>query len=210
MWGVEPACGSIGAEKDRLRGALVATRRRRGDPERRLARSVNAEHLRVALRGRSCVAAYLPLPTEPLDPDLLDELARKARVLVPVTVGPVPLDWCEYPGPIRRGSFGIAEPTGPRLGADAIATADAVLVPALAVDPAGHRLGRGGGHYDRTLALRTQLRSGNAPDGGRQDSRTELIAVLFDGEIIDGLPVDGFDQPVTAVVTPGDGIRRLG
>jgi 5-formyltetrahydrofolate cyclo-ligase len=206
---VQPADAPIGAEKDRLRAVLIASRRSRGEAERRLARTANAEHLLVALRGVSCIAGYLPLPTEPLDQDLLDRVAETCRVLVPVTLGPMPLDWCEYPGPVTRGFFGIPEPTGERLGPDAIADADAVLVPALAVDKAGHRLGRGGGHYDRTLALRSRLSSVRNPLGTAPADRTALIAVLFDGELVDTLPFDDFDRPVTAVVTPGEGVRLL-
>ncbi len=89
-------------------------------------------------------------------------------MLVPVVTGAAPLDWCEYvtrqpPQPTRRGALGIDEPTGPRLGPAAIADADVVLVPALAVDRRGHRLGRGGGHYDRTLALLSELRAEPLP-----------------------------------------------
>jgi 5-formyltetrahydrofolate cyclo-ligase len=206
---VQPADAPIGTEKDRLRAALIASRRARNEAERRLARAANAEHLRLAVRGLSCVAGYLPLPSEPLDQGLLNQLAEHCRVLVPVTLGPVPLDWCEYPGPVRRGSFGIAEPTGARLGPDAIAAAEAVLVPALAVDSTGHRLGRGGGHYDRTLALRDRLHSSDSQDGRRKADPGMLIAVLFDGEVVEELPVDGFDQPVTAVVTPSGGVREF-
>ncbi|MGS0688515.1 5-formyltetrahydrofolate cyclo-ligase [Nakamurella sp. GG22] len=206
---MQPADPPIGAQKDRLRAALIESRRSRGEAERRRARAANAEHLLVAVQGLSCVACYLPLPTEPLARELLDRLAETCRVLVPVTLGPLPLDWCEYPGPVSPGSFGILEPTGERLGSGAITDADAVLVPALAVDRAGHRLGRGGGHYDRTLALRHRLRSERNPRGTVPADRTALIAVLFDGEFVDTLPHDAFDQPVTAVVTPGEGVRLL-
>lgn len=206
---MQSADAPIGAEKDRLRAVLIASRRSRDETERQAARTANAGHLLVRLHGLSCIAGYLPLPTEPLDQDLLDRVAATCRVLVPVTLGAMPLDWCEYPGPVTRGSFGIPEPTGPRLGPDAIADADAVLVPALAVDSAGHRLGRGGGHYDRTLALRQRLRGPETRPGTDPGGRPALIAVLFDGEVVDSLPVDGFDQPVTAVVTPGGGVREF-
>ena len=70
-----------------------------------------------------------------------------------------------------------------------------MLVPALAVDGAGRRLGRGGGHYDRTLALLT--------------SATRRIAVIFDDELIDNVPADVFDERVTAAVTPTRGLVTL-
>jgi len=195
---VQPDNEQIIAAKGRLRATLIQARRSRDDGARRAAGVANTGHLLAALTGVSCVAAYLPLPTEPLDPRLLDELATTMRVLVPVVTGASPLDWCAYPGPVRRGAWGIDEPVGPRLGPDAIADAQAVLIPALAVDGLGHRLGRGGGHYDRTLALRDRL-PGSASGPLR-------IAVLYDDELLESVPFDAFDQRVSAVVRPATGV----
>jgi 5-formyltetrahydrofolate cyclo-ligase len=80
------------------------------------------------------------------------------------------------------------------LGPAAIGTAALVLVPAFAVDGAGQRLGRGGGSYDRAL-LRVAV-------------QTPIAALLFDGEIVDQVPIEEWDLPVTAVVTP-EGWRDL-
>ncbi len=199
---VQPEDPAIRHRKAALRGELIAVRRSRSQAERQVARAANGEHLLAALQGRRCIAAYLPLATEPLDGVLLDRLAALTRVLVPVAVGPAPLDWCRYPAPTRRGSLGIDEPTGDLLGPAEIAAADAILVPALAVDRQGHRLGRGGGHYDRTLALLDGLtRPGT--------ELPLLIAVLFDGEVLDEVPVDVLDRRVSAVVTPATGVNRL-
>ena len=192
----------ITAAKTDLRTRLIDARRGRGDAARQAARVANGVHLLAALADVSCVAAYLPLPTEPLDLGLLDRLAVGVRVLVPMVTGAAPLDWCEYPGPVRRGALGIDEPVGQRLGPDAVAAAGAVLIPALAVDPDGHRLGRGGGHYDRTLALRAQL-IGDGPGGLR-------IAVIYDDEYLPSVPFDELDQPVSAVVSPSSGLRVVG
>jgi 5-formyltetrahydrofolate cyclo-ligase len=84
----------------------------------------------------------------------------------------------------------MAEPVGPRLGVDAIAAADVVLVPALAVARDGVRLGKGGGSYDRALA--------------RARTGALVVALLWDGELHDAgdLPVEPHDRPVDAVVTP--------
>lgn len=200
MFSVNSKDAALQDRKDALRTTLAAARRGRADVERRAARIANGDHLRLALAGRRCVAGYLPLPSEPLDTAALDALAAVSTVLIPVTVGFAPLDWCRYPGPVRRGSFGIDEPAGERLGPGAIAGVDAVLVPALAVDRHGHRLGRGGGHYDRTLALLDDA-STSTPD---------LIAVLYDGEFLDDVPVGPLDRAVAAVVTPSTGLLRLG
>ena len=88
----------------------------------------------------------------------------------------------------------MLEPGGPRLGKGAIATADVVIVPALAVDPRGGRLGQGGGSYDRALA-RTR-------DG------TLVVALLHDDELLaEAVPTAGHDRPVGAVVTPRRVVR---
>jgi 5-formyltetrahydrofolate cyclo-ligase len=203
---VHPDAESVGVAKTRLRMTLLAARRARPEPDRLAARAAVSGHLQRALSGTTCVAAYLPLPTEPMDVRTLDLLAAGTRVLVPVVTGAAPLDWCEYvagapAAGTRRGALGIDEPTGPRLGPAAIEDADVILVPALAVDHGGHRLGRGGGHYDRTLALLSRLRTERPP---------RRIAVIYDDELLTAVPFDELDQLVTAVVTPGSGLSQLG
>ena len=101
-----------------------------------------------------------------------------------------------YDGPesLARARRGLLEPTGPRLGLEAVATADVVLTPGLAVDRTGMRLGQGGGCYDRAL--------GRVPVG------TFMCTLLYDGELLDEVPTDAHDRPVTAVVTPS-GLTRL-
>ena len=86
-----------------------------------------------------------------------------------------------------------SEPTGRRLGVDAIATPDAVLVPGLAVSAAGDRLGRGGGSYDRAL--------GRVPVG------TFTCVLLHDEEVGVDVPVEPHDRRVTAAATPSGIVR---
>ena len=199
---VPPPPSSVAAAKARLRRPLIAARRARTESSRAAARDGVAARLIAALSETATVAGYLPLPTEPFTAVVLDALvAAGTRVLVPVVTGTAPLDWCEYPAPLRAGAFGIAEPVGARLGAPSIGEVDTVLVPALAVGADGHRLGRGGGHYDRTLALLAELRPTALP---------ERIAVVFDDEVLDSVPFDALDQRVSAVVTPGHGPAQLG
>ncbi len=184
--------------KDVMRRHLLDARRSRSDAERTIAARANDEHLARLLSGAAMVCAYLPLASEPMTTGLLDELvAGGTMVLVPLVSPDAALDWCLYPGPTTAGPFGIAEPTGPRLGPSTVCSADAVVVPALAVDQFGRRLGRGGGHYDRTLAL--------LPQAGPADRRA-VIAVLFDGELIERVPAEEHDKTVTAVASPTDGI----
>lgn len=198
----------LAAAKRALRRSALDRRRARPATEIARARAAITDHLMRHLAGSSTIAGYLPLPTEPLDPALIPALhSAGCRVLLPLAVADSALDWAEADGRIgaadgagaigsaggvQRGQFGIDEPTGTALGVDAVATADVVLVPALLVDSRGTRLGRGGGHYDRTLAAATG----------------ELIAVVFDDELVDELHAGPFDLPVTAVVTPAGGLQR--
>lgn len=199
-----PDADQVAAGKGSMRAQLLTGRRDRSSSDRAAARTAIATHLRSRLLRCTVVCAYLPLATEPLEPTLLDELhAAGVRVLVPAVSTDAPLDWIEYPAQTIHGAFGIAEPTGPRLAPGAIAGADVVLVPALAVDAAGHRLGRGGGHYDRSLALLSTDIPATAT------GRPELIAVLFDGELLPSVPFDDHDISVDAVVTPTGGLCRL-
>ncbi|WP_370933974.1 5-formyltetrahydrofolate cyclo-ligase [Amycolatopsis sp. cg13] len=135
------------------------------------------------------VCAYLPFGTEPGQISLVNALA--ARVLLPVIPDtPGPLDWAEYTGPdtlIPGRLRGVLEPSGPRLGTSAVASAQVLLIPALAVDRHGTRLGRGAGYYDRTLTA--------APDTAR-------VAVVRAEEVVDRLPAEPHDVPMTAVLTP--------
>lgn len=182
-------------EKQLWRRWALDRRRARSAEEIAAARAAIAAQLRDELAGAATVCCYLPLPTEPLSPTLPALLlASGTRVLVPLTRPGAALDWADYSPELTAGPFGIAEPTGPPLGSAAAAGADVVLIPALLVDARGTRLGRGGGHYDRTLPTLS----------GRR------IAVVFDDELVDELPAEDFDIPVTAVVTPSGGLGRVG
>ncbi|NDZ97146.1 5-formyltetrahydrofolate cyclo-ligase [Streptomyces sp. SID6673] len=145
------------------------------------------------------VAAYIPFGAEPGSPALLDALTdRGVTVLVPAVPGgePTALDWVRYDGAdsLTRGRWGLLEPTGERLGTGAVRAASVVFVPAYAVDKSGTRLGRGAGYYDRTLI-------GLAAD---------VVAVVFDDEVVESLPAAPHDVRVGWVLTPGGGFRELG
>lgn len=144
------------------------------------------------------VCAYVPFGTEPGSPALLDALdAAGCQVLLPVVPAmPGPLDWAVYAGQLVDGGFaGMQEPPGPRLGPAAIGKASTILVPAMAVDHSGVRLGRGAGYYDRSLPLAS--------------AGSVLIGVVRDAEFVDRLPAEDHDVRMGAVLTPGRGIVRL-
>jgi 5-formyltetrahydrofolate cyclo-ligase len=152
-----------------------------------------AQHLlaTVAVRRAATLAAYVSIGKEPGTGALIEMLhAQGRRVILPVLLPDNDLDWAVYTGPDRlvSGGRGLLEPIGPRLGVDAIATADVVLTPGLAVDRTGMRLGRGGGSYDRAL--------GRVPVG------TPVGILLYDGEVVDSVPADDHDRRVTMAVTP--------
>lgn len=132
------------------------------------------------------------VPTLPL----LDRLvADGRRVLLPITGADMTLDWAAYTGPegLVPARLGLLEPVGPRLGPAAIAEAETILVPALAVDRSGRRLGQGGGCYDRALPHAT----------GR------VIAVVADDEVLDAVPTEPHDLPVAAILTPTGGLAAV-
>lgn len=167
--------------KKRLRAELIARRSTLAPAELELARAAIRELVlaRCAAAGWTCVAAYVPMRTEPGSTALLTELASQdVRVLVPVTLDDRDLNWVTWT------ASGVGEP----LGLDAIAAPEVVLVPALAVALDGTRLGRGGGSYDRALR--------------RSSPGTPHVALLFDGELVAALPREPWDRPVTDVVAP--------
>ncbi|MFE7750426.1 5-formyltetrahydrofolate cyclo-ligase [Streptomyces sp. NPDC057428] len=146
------------------------------------------------------VAAYVSVGREPGTHVLLDVLrARGVRVLLPVLMADNDLDWGLFEGAdhLVPSGRGLLEPDGPRLGPRAVLEADAVLLPGLAVDGRGMRLGRGGGSYDRVLA---RLSAAGA--------HPALVVLLYDDEVVTRVPEEPHDHPVDAVVTPA-GARRF-
>ena len=144
------------------------------------------------------IAVYYSLASEPDTHGLVYALwKRGGYVLLPVLRPDADLDWASYEGPgsLRPGPRGLAEPSEPSRGPDVVARADLVVVPALAVDRGGVRLGRGGGSYDRAMA--------------RVAPGIPTIALLYDGELLDEVPADGHDQRVRLVARPSAGITRL-
>lgn len=195
--------------KDELRRDLLARRRERPDD----ARWRDAAALAAGLPGvleeldadpRRPVCLHVPVRHEPgAAPDgavpMLDAaVALGRRVLLPVTVGEAPLDWASFGGraDLVPGPHGLLEPGGTRRGPEAVGEAAVVVVPALAATPGGVRLGRGGGHYDRSLPL--------APPS------TVVVALVGDDELVAELPAESHDVLVDAVWRPHAGLLRTG
>lgn len=162
---------------------------------RRMAQRRRSEHvcagdwdgpLQALLAAATTVASYLAVGQEPAVPP-------RPGWLLPVLRDDDDLDWAVFDGHLTQGRHGLIEPAGPRRGLDAVAACDLVLVPALLVDLQGHRLGKGGGSYDRALTRATGL----------------TVALLHDGEIVDDVPVEEHDVAVKAVATPSSGLIYL-
>jgi 5-formyltetrahydrofolate cyclo-ligase len=183
--------------KDLLRRAVLGERQKRSLRERERAAHDFAQ---IAgdlpeIRAAGTIAAYVSRAEEPGTGPLLDRLAgRGARVLLPVLGANLARQWAWLTSTAElevRAPGRPPEPPGPTLDADALAEADAVLVPALAVDTAGHRLGHGGGWYDRVLQ---HVR----PD-------VPVLAIVYPEEVYDGhtwpLPVEPHDRAVQGVIT---------
>ena len=182
--------------KERLRQVLRQYRRKR---HRHPARGHDAvcesltTHALEAVKGMDRVAAYVSVGHEPCTRLLLERLTeRGVRVLLPVLGPHLSRSWAYY-----RGAADLAErapgrppvPSGRVLPPEEIGRVDALLIPALAVDRGGRRLGQGGGWYDRLLPLRA--------DGVR------VFAMVHDDELVAGpLPTEAHDEPVDAVITP--------
>jgi 5-formyltetrahydrofolate cyclo-ligase len=185
----EPTTGpTTGPTKDELRQLALARRSARSAEEIRSAGAAIAGRASALAVRAQTVAAFLSTPTEPPTRQLLAALLRAGcEVIVPVVVGRR-MDWTHYTDgvDVRTNALGVEEPTGERLGEDALRRADAALVPALLVDRSGNRLGRGAGFYDRALAK----------------AEVRAIAVIFDDELVDRLPVEDHDRPVAGVLRP--------
>ncbi|MDO4412931.1 5-formyltetrahydrofolate cyclo-ligase [Cutibacterium sp.] len=180
----------------RARRATVDHRTRMSRDDRR------TEHAMSRLLWAHKVALYLSQGDEPDTLGLADTLVTMGKqVLAPVLTDGHgrPLHepaWAWYDSKnVRTGLWQIPEPVAPVLPASAIAQAEVVLCSALLVDRAGYRVGVGGGWYDRVLTQR----SPGVP----------VWAVVDDDEIVEEVPHDSWDEPVTAALAP-TGLHLLG
>jgi 5-formyltetrahydrofolate cyclo-ligase len=187
-------------DKGTVRRRLVAARAAMSDSSRNEAGRLIRDHVlempEVAAAGT--IAAYYSVGTEPDTRSLVFALwKRGSYVVLPVLLPDGDLDWASYEGPdsLAPGPRGLLQPAEPVRGTGTVARADVVLVPALAVDRSGQRLGRGGGSYDRAL--------------DRVGPQVPTIALLYDSELLPSVPAEEHDRPVRAVARPGYGITWL-
>ena len=198
--GSAPAESFADADKASLRRRLVTARAAMPDSARAQAGRRIRDHVleMPEVSAAGTIAAYYSVGTEPDTHGLIFGLwKRGSYVVLPVLLPDGDLDWASYEGPdsLAPGPRGLLEPTEPARGPGTVARADVVLVPALAVDARGYRLGRGGGSYDRALA--------------RVGGQVPTIALLYDDELLAAVPTDAHDQRVRLAARPGTGLTRL-
>jgi len=172
--------------KNELRKNLKA-RRQAANYNPELALDLNKHLAELCLMTEAKrITCYLPFGTEP-DTELFIDwaLENDIEVLLPVAKVDGGLDWVIYNGETADGIFGYAEAAGTPVEPQNV---DLAIIPAMAVDQHGQRLGKGKGFYDRAL-----LNFQPTP---------KVIAVVFDEELLESIPVESHDYPVDAVVTP--------
>jgi 5-formyltetrahydrofolate cyclo-ligase len=187
-------------DKASLRRRLVAARAAMPDADRAMAaRNIRDQVLEMPeVSAAGTIAAYYSIGTEPDTHSLLFALwKRGSYVVLPVLLPDGDLDWASYEGPdsLAPGPRGLLQPVEPVRGPGTVARADVVLVPALAVDASGKRLGRGGGSYDRALA--------------RVRGQVPTIGLIYDDELLPSVPTEPHDCAVRAVARPSHGITWL-
>lgn len=147
------------------------------------------------LAGASAVMVY-GAAAEEADPGPIERQLRDlgVRIAYPRVAGPAELaaHWVDTDTTLVTGAFGLREPRAEAPVAP-LEELDAIVVPGVAFDEEGYRLGFGGGYYDRLLA--------------RLPERTWAIGIAYDLQIVERLPRGGHDHPVDVVVTPTRVIR---
>lgn len=189
---------SLDQAKRALRAELRERRQQLSDAQRESA----AEGIRTQLEalvdsvGARSVSCFLSSPTEPGTRSFINAAIEQGlRVLLPVMREDGLLDWtvASPGGKEVQSALGVPEAVGELLGPIAVNDVDLMIVPAAAVDKGGMRMGWGRGFFDKTL--------------GSMARRPPAYAVIYDSELVDSVPQDVHDQPVTGVVTPTRTVR---
>ncbi|MCX6458445.1 MAG: 5-formyltetrahydrofolate cyclo-ligase [Actinobacteria bacterium] len=134
------------------------------------------------------VAIYMSLPEEPPTENLIQEVRKLNRNVWLPRINNDELLWIKNPTEFYVGPYGIKEPLGDGVLAKDLVELGAIILPGLAVDVKGTRLGKGKGFYDRVLV---QL-----------NENTKRIVLLFDTEFILEVPKESHDQPIHTIATP--------
>lgn len=188
-------------EKRRLRDAMCALREA-SPPDAKLAEAAAAILVAMpAFESARAVALYAALPEE-LSTRPIHRAAGEAgkRSLLPRTCEDGRLEFAEVPcwEDLRPGRYGVLEPPADALVLE-LSDVDLVVVPGVAFDRLGGRLGRGGGHYDCALAA-ARARAGT--------DRPFVVGFARSSQLVERVPREALDQLVDAVVTERELILR--
>lgn len=136
------------------------------------------------------ILAYYPIRNEVNLRPLLETYQDQKTLLLPVVKRQHQMELHQYTGrdSLKKGAYGIPEP----VGASYKGPIDLIIVPGVGFDRKLHRIGRGGGYYDRFL---------------KKHRRALKVAVAYDFQIVDSVPVNWLDRKVDVVVTPSSLIR---
>lgn len=184
-------------DKKSARKAVRAAREEWSGSGERPTAAAGLAHHGLALAetlGVRTVTLYAAWPTEPPTAPLTRALLDAGvRVLVPLTQPDLSLHWAPVEHCPDGDLVDLEElALGAELPPEGVAEAGLVLTPGLAVDRTGHRLGQGGGCYDRTLPHRSP--------------GTPVVTMLHPHELVEEVPHEAHDQPVDGVLT-ADGVR---
>lgn len=171
--------------KDELR-KLILQQKRQFTPQQLAQLSLPVlDRLRPLLCEAKVILAYYSLPDEVDTHTLIQELVAEGKtVLLPKVLDDTTMELRQYAGPqdLSEGAYHIMEPMGAPF--KDFSQIDVALIPGLAFDTNGHRLGRGKGYYDRFLTAFTG----------------KTIGVCFDFQKVAEVPVDAHDVAVDRVV----------
>lgn len=197
----------ISLDKDILRSQIrprrLTAHSHRGEHGQQHMQELFTTHILEAvaqrLRSPGTVAAYLPTKSEPPIIEALTRLNKDGhRILVPVVRPGRKLAWVRWDPAVEHplSPMGIPEPEGEEQDERAFVDADVRLIPALAFDAGGHRLGQGGGYYDRIIPLLSD-----------QQLTDRSIGIVFSDEIYETIPYDQWDAILPVILTE-QGIYR--
>ena len=182
------------AEKKKMRELLAQKRRlltKENIAEQSASLLTHLEQL-PAFQDAKTVLVYYPMHNEVDVLPLIKRYKKDKTFLFPV-VRRKSMTACPYEGnaKMHRGKFNIPEPTTPPYTGHI----DMVLVPGVAFDKSGNRLGRGGGYYDRFIACL-----------GRN---TTLVGVGYDFQLVDKVPASRRDKKMQYIITPTNGVIKV-
>ena len=191
----------ISLDKDILRSQIrprrLTARSHRGEQGQQQMQELFTAHILEAVAQRvhspGTIAAYLPTKSEPPIVEALNTLHQQGhRILVPVVRPGRKLAWVHWDPAVEHplNPMGIPEPEGEEQDSQAFVNADVRLIPALAFDAGGHRLGQGGGYYDRLIPLLSA-----------QQLQEQSIGVVFADEIYEAIPYDQWDAILPVILT---------